>query len=281
MIVVSTLRERKQQYEAMVTEYEAKAAEFLKKALELERTIATLLEEQSDQPTLIQNATSSGPDAIFASDDGSVSVEVKHSTASASAMSDSALRTICYGKSIADAAIAVLATVGHSMREDEILPLLQRGGVTFVSGTPLTSLRFALMRKQKDTHTVKEFAPKLWGLSSWPEASSANPTGFVSHRSKSGHMEASLKGLWAARERGVKLGRAPKITEEHLPRIKELLGKSVRHADIAEELGVTRGGLIKAINRFREQGLLPPANKARVLIELLEAAEPDHDENQA
>jgi hypothetical protein len=179
----------------------------------------------------------------------------------------------CHGKSIADAALTVLGLVGHAAGEDDLTAALQIGGVTFVSSHPVNSLRFALMRKARDTGAVKEFAPKSWGLTAWPEATNPNSTGFVVVRSKGGHMAASLKGLQAAKERGVRLGAPPRITGEHAPRIAELLEAKTPVKKIAETFGVSAPGMIKAIARLREEGHLPPSPAGVLLQRLAEIDE--------
>jgi hypothetical protein len=206
---------------------------------------------QSDEPEIVREVTSRGETSTG---DQSVSEQL---------MTTDVLRAACYGKSIADAGMAVLGVVGHALPENELVSYLQRGGVTFVSPNAANSLRFAMRRKVRDHGGVKEVATKVWGLSTWPESSESYSPGFAAPRSKADHMAASLKGLQAAKDRGVRLGSVPLITAEHAPKIADLVANRTPMAQIADHFNFSVPGMIKAIKRLRDQGLVPPAPRGR------------------
>lgn len=173
------------------------------------------------------------------------------------ALSPEVLREACYGKTMADAAIAVLAIKNTPLRETDLVEYLKAGDVPIVSVEPVMALRTALHRKRKEFGVLKEFSRQVWGLAYWPEAVNPNHLGFVARRDKDAHMAASLRGLQDARDQGKRLGRLPTITEEHAPIIAGMMAEGRSYDQIATRLGVSKPGLSKAIRRLRLQGALP------------------------
>jgi hypothetical protein len=175
-----------------------------------------------------------------------------------SGFSNTVLMDACSGKSIPDAAIELIRLAGRPLSEDAIVDGLQRGGVTLISKTPAVNLRFALLRKRKETGAVKQTDEKLWDLnhSANSESEIHKQSGFVQNRDRNNHAERSRQGLSAARQRGVKNGPRSKITPEIKEIAEGLIVKGVSLKEIAELIGVTA----PTLNRWRKSGLLS-ANK--------------------
>jgi len=169
-------------------------------------------------------------------------------------LSEATLTQACRGKSIPDAAIALIRLVGHPLSEEEIVDGLRRGGVTFVSDAPVVNLRFALLRKRKETGALKVTKDKLWDLGDADDGheSEASQSGFVQNRNRNEHAERSRLGLLAARERGVKNGRRSKITPEIQGLAEILMAERVPDKEIARQVGVT----IPTFHRWCAHGLV-------------------------
>jgi hypothetical protein len=181
--------------------------------------------------------------------EGETKLIVNDSPPSAETLSEA-----CHGKSIPDAAIALIRLAGRPLSEDEIVDGLRRGGVTLVSESPAVNVRFALLRKRKETGAVKVTNDKLWDVdkSASPEDEPPKQSGFLQNRDRNNHAERSRQGLLAARKRGVKNGPRSKITPEIKEVAESLLAEGVRIGEIAELIGVHA----QTFNRWRKLGLV-------------------------
>jgi hypothetical protein len=144
---------------------------------------------------------------------------------------DEPLIEACRGKSIPDAAIALIRLAGRPLSELEIVDQLRRAKVTIVSKTPELNLRFALLRKRKETGAVKLTKDKKhWELDDNPNLQNGayKRSAFFENRQRNNHAERSRQGLLAARQRGTKNGRRPTYTDEQ-----------IRDAMTAREAGAT------------------------------------------
>jgi hypothetical protein len=169
---------------------------------------------------------------------------------------DEALIEVCRGKSIPDAAIALIRLAGRPLSEEEIVDQFRRGGVTLVSKNPALNLRFALLRKRRETGAVRLTDDKKhWDLgdnNASPENQTRKQSGFVQNRDRNNHAERSRQGLLAAWERGAKNGRKFTITPEIKEVAESLMAEGVRVGEIAELIGVSA----PTFNRWRKLGLV-------------------------
>jgi hypothetical protein len=156
-------------------------------------------------------------------------------------LGDETLIEACRGKSIPDAAIALIRLAGRPLSEEEIVDGLRRGGVTLVSEVPVVNLRFALLRKRRETSAVRMTKDKLWDLGDDDAAheDEFSQSGFVQNRNRNEHAERSRQGLLAARERGVKHGARSKITDEIKEMVETLMAKKVPAIEIARQAGIS------------------------------------------
>jgi hypothetical protein len=169
-------------------------------------------------------------------------------------LEDEPLIEACRGKSIADAAIALIRLAGRPLSEEEIVGQFQRGRVTTVSKNPALNLRFALMRKRKETGAVELTADKKhWDLGDNPNPETgAERSAFFENRQRNNHAEISRQGLLAARERGAKHGRPFSITPDQKDVAEGLLAEGERVGEIAKLIGVSAA----TFNRWRKAGLV-------------------------
>jgi hypothetical protein len=146
-------------------------------------------------------------------------------------LEDEPLIEACRGKSIADAAIALIRLAGRPLSDEEIVDQLLRGKVTIVSKNPILNLHFALLRKRRETGAVKLTKDKRhWDLDENAnlENDALKRSAFFQNRQRNDHAERSRQGLLAARERGAKHGRQRSYTDEQ-----------IRDAIAAREAGAT------------------------------------------
>ncbi len=175
-------------------------------------------------------------------------------------LEDEPLIEACRGKSIADAAIALIRLAGRPLSEEEIVDQLRRGRVTTVSKNPTLNLRFALMRKRKETAAVELTEDKRhWDLGNGPysEDDASNRSAFFENRQRNDHAERSRQGLLAARARGAKHGRPFSITPEQKEVAEGLLAEGERVGEIARLIGVSA----VTFNRWRKKGLITDPKK--------------------
>ena len=162
-------------------------------------------------------------------------------------MSDDILAQACRGKSIADAAIALIQVAGHPLSEEELVDGLGRAGVIFVSDNPVLNVHFYLIKKRKETGAVKRTTDKRWAIDEVHGRSGA-----VHNRDKVEHVEKTRRGLLAARERGAKGGRRSKMTPEMKETAERMIAEGARQTEIAKQIGVTP----ITLQRWREKGLV-------------------------
>jgi hypothetical protein len=166
----------------------------------------------------------------------------------------------CRGKSIADAAIALIRLAEHPLSEEEIVDQFRRGRVTTVSKNPTLNLRFSLMRKRKETGAVKLTDDKKhWDIGDgpYPEEDGSNRSAFFENRQRNDHAERSRQGLLAARARGAKHGRPFSITPEQREVAEGLLAEGERVGEIARLIGVSA----VTFSRWRKKGLITDPKK--------------------
>jgi hypothetical protein len=165
----------------------------------------------------------------------------------------------CRGKSIADAAIALIRLAGHPLSEEEIVDQFRRGRVTTVSKNPTLNLRFALMRKRKETGAVMLTEDKKhWDLGdNYDLDTEVERSAFFANRQRNDHAERSRQGLLAARARGAKHGRPFSITPEQKEVAEGLLAEGERVGEIARLIGVSA----VTFNRWRKKGLITDPKK--------------------
>jgi hypothetical protein len=170
----------------------------------------------------------------------------------AAPLEDEPLIRACRGKSIPDAAIALIRLAGRPLSESEIVDQLKRGGVTFVSENPTLNVHFYLIKKRKETGVVKLTDKKLWTLGDNSVVDEPHNSGAVQNRDRDGHVERSRQGLLAARERGIKNGRQLTITAEQKELAERLLAQGMKFHEIATEIGVGSTTFL----RWRSKGLV-------------------------
>ena len=71
------------------------------------------------------------------------------------------------------------------------------------------------------------------------------------------HSATTKAGLALAKERGVRLGPPPKLTEEHRLLAKSLFEQEKTTAEIAKACNVSAAGLGRRIKEWREEGRFP------------------------
>ena len=151
-------------------------------------------------------------------------------------------------KSIADAAIVLLTIHGSPLTEREMVDGLLIGGVTLTTSKPVTNLRFSLFKKAKETNAIRLLPGSRWALSTWdnvegvkhPNASN------VSLATKSvDHIENSRRGLQAAQERGVKLGRPVLYPPETKHAAIKLMNEGMTIRETSRRLGVNSTTIAK------------------------------------
>jgi hypothetical protein len=170
-----------------------------------------------------------------------------------------AAREACRGKSIPDAAIALLALAGRPLTEEDLVERLKQGGVTFVSETPQLTLRFALLKKEKETRVICRRDKGYWAMSSWTVLNQAPPnSGFIQNRDRNDHAERSRQGLLAARARGVKNGRKSTFTPEITERVIRFMREGISDSEICKRIGISRQGFYKWKKRATGEGVKFP-----------------------
>ena len=152
------------------------------------------------------------------------------------------------GKSIADAAIAMLRLTKRPMSELELIDALKAGGVIFVSPKPQTGFRFTLVKKKRENGLIEEAPGQRWKLidpdEKIRETSDTTP-GYLPNRDPVDHVARSREGLAAAKKRGVRLGSRGRLTDQSREQIIKDRASGMSVADIATKHGVTRAYVYK------------------------------------
>lgn len=159
-----------------------------------------------------------------------------------------------YGKSFAEAAAALVSLHGP-LTEWEIVDGLVREGVPMVSNNPVVNLRMAARRRPDILMSVdgRWVAVECKGAADRPPPS----TGCVPNRSRESHMAQSLRGLAAARARGVKGGRRPTIPDGTAEQARRLVapadegGEGLSVAEAAQRLGISRSTFYRMVPERR------------------------------
>jgi hypothetical protein len=165
-----------------------------------------------------------------------------------------------YGKSFAEAA-AVLVRQHGPMTEEEIVEGLRREGVPMVSANPIVNLRMAARRRPD---ILANMDGRWMTVESQGTDRAPPSTGCVPNRDREFHMAQSLRGLAAARARGVKGGRRPTIptgTAEEARRLVAPLeegGEGLSVAEAVDRLGISRSTFYRMVPE-RKTGPRPEA----------------------
>jgi hypothetical protein len=263
--MLQAMRAQRRQQEAKIRQEEA----WLRT---MDETIAGLAMLAGEAPPAAETQTSESGSDLSGSHEITVADSQK--------MTPAVLKATCYGKNIADAAIAVLAVWGKPLSEIGLLDYLKIGGTAFASSDPRDSLRNVLVKEQRETGVVVELSARVWGLKSWPELN-PNHLGFVAYRDKESHMAASMEGLRRARELGKKLGKPEQITEKDAPVIREMLAQGARQQDVAARLKVTRSGLLKAMMRLESHGIEVRPNRRLLTTPVEDLILERHEERES
>jgi hypothetical protein len=154
-----------------------------------------------------------------------------------------------YGKGQSGAATVLLRMEGRNMTTSEIANGLQEHGFSFVTKDPIRALEWALKRAADLGYVIK-VEKSLW-------AASPNPPDLSNL--KENRSSRTLAGLELARQRGVRLGVPPKITDDHRQLAASLFEQGETIEEIARRCGVTSAGLGRRIRIWREEGRFPPS----------------------
>jgi hypothetical protein len=153
-----------------------------------------------------------------------------------------------YGKGQPGAATLLLQMEGRNMTTAEIAHGLQNHGFSFVTKDPIRALEWALKRAADLGHVVM-VDKSLW-------AAAANPPD--ASTLEDNRSSRTLAGLELARQRGVRLGVPPKITEDHHQIAVSLFEQGKTIAEIADRCGVSTTALSRHIQGWRREGRFPP-----------------------
>jgi hypothetical protein len=153
-----------------------------------------------------------------------------------------------YGKGQSGAATLLLQMEGRNMTTAEIARGLQDHGFSFVTKDPIRALEWALKRANDLGHVVR-VDKSLWAASPNPP----NASNLEDNRSS-----RTLAGLELARQRGVRFGVPPKITDDHHGIALSLFEQGKTIAEIAHRCGVSTVALSRHIQRWRGEGRFPP-----------------------
>ena len=154
------------------------------------------------------------------------------------------------GKGLSAAATLVLQSERRNMRIVEITRILMQNGVKFAARKPEMSVDWALKRAAESGHVIK-VARGVWAAAVYGSA----PHDDLPKLGK--HSATTKAGLALAKERGVRLGPPPKVTEEHRLLAKSLFERGAKIAEIAKACGVSPGGIARRIKEWRGEGRFP------------------------
>ena len=133
-------------------------------------------------------------------------------------VSDAQKASPFFGKSLAEAGATLVSMAGRPLSDQEIVEGLVAHDMKLVSRQPVANLRLALRRR---TDLVRNEGGK-WHLVALPTGSNT-PSGCMPNRDPTNHLAQTMKGLAAARERGVKGGRHPIFSPEIVAEAQRLM----------------------------------------------------------
>ena len=155
-----------------------------------------------------------------------------------------------HGKGLSAAATLVVRTERRNMTLAEITRTLVQNGVKFAARKPEMSVDWALKRAAESGHVVK-VGRGLWSAAFYGAA----PQDELPERRD--HSAITRAGLALAKERGVRLGPPPKLTEEHRLLAISLFQQEKTIIEIAKVCGISAAGLGRRIKEWREDGRFP------------------------
>jgi hypothetical protein len=139
---------------------------------------------------------------------------------------------------------------GREMTAPEVMRELEIRGFTIVGG----SVDWALKRAEKLGHLIR-VRRGVWAYNQNSGDTADIPEG--------DHAMKTRAGLVRAKERGVRLGPPPKLTDEHRLLAKSLFERGATLAEIAKACGVSPGGIGRRIKEWREEGQFPERKRGR------------------
>jgi hypothetical protein len=156
------------------------------------------------------------------------------------------------GKGLPSAITTLLRRESRPMTISEITSELENGGVRFAAKKPEMSVDWAL-RRSAEAGQVERIGgtsrPSKW-VAVLDPPSPIDPT--------EAHSTVTRAGLALAKERGVRLGPPPKLTEKHRLLAKSLFEQGKTTAEIARACDVSAAGLGRRIREWRQEGSFPP-----------------------
>jgi transposase-like protein len=161
------------------------------------------------------------------------------------------------GQGLPSAITTLLARESRPMTITEITSELAKGGVRFAAKKPEMSVDWAL-RRAAEAGQVERI-----GGTSRPSRWVAVPNPPVPADPSETHSAITRAGLAFAKERGVRLGPPPKVTEEHRLLAKSMFERGATLAEIAKACGVSPGGIGRRIKEWREERRFPEKRRGR------------------
>lgn len=161
-----------------------------------------------------------------------------------------------FGKGLPGAATLVLRREKRAMHVSDITEVLVKNGFQFAAKKPAMSVDWAL-KQAALKGAVAKVGPSKWLAVADDTQQEAEATHIMEDGPDPERSARTQAGLSFARDRGVRLGRPEKITDDHRARAIAMLdhGKTVQ--EIAEHFGVHRNALSRRIVRWRAEGVFP------------------------
>lgn len=176
-----------------------------------------------------------------------------------------------YGKGIPGASVWVLSQENRPMHTSEITQELQARGFRFAAKNPDLSVDWAL-KQMAQAGKVEKVGTATWAL--MPIADGDNEVQSQMPEAGLDRSAITTAGLLLAKERGVRLGRPSKLTDDQRQTVLKMVEQGSTVVDIARAVGVSRNGMHRIILRWRKEGIIPEDERKRSgFIQALETEE--------
>lgn len=178
------------------------------------------------------------------------------------------------GRGLPSAAALVLHKERVAMSVAEITKYLILRGFQFAAKKPESSVGWALNRAAEHS-LVRKTGTAQWVASFGGPASTAmradlmamppecwdviEPVQIVDNMADDDRSGRTKAGLALAKERGVRLGPPPRLTEEHRVLASRMYEEGKTIQAIADACGVSANGLFRRIKLWQEEGVFPPS----------------------